>query len=137
MEPEQKADYLIKKFGDLAEDVALECKNTVDAARTPYWLHTLASLQDLRVKGIIAKDINKKSEWMVTYMYANKELCTMMVKAMHAFGESGRFTFEEAEQVVALIRAEPLPDLTGNDFREAWLDFRCILSKKIFDLFGK
>lgn len=47
MRPEQKAKYLIDKFGFLAEDVAEECKRS--SYSQPYWDDVLKALYNERV----------------------------------------------------------------------------------------
>lgn len=52
MTPEHKAHYLIDKFGNMAEEVAKECKDSVDAARTRYWIAVLDALIIERLRRI-------------------------------------------------------------------------------------
>ena len=52
MTPKHKVHYLIDKFSNMAEEVAEECKRSVDAARTPYWVAVLEALKIERLKRI-------------------------------------------------------------------------------------
>jgi hypothetical protein len=52
MTPEHKAHNLLDRFKDMAEEVAEECKRSVDAVRVPYWVAVLDSLKIERLKRV-------------------------------------------------------------------------------------
>lgn len=78
-----------------------------------------------------------ESKWIISYVLNSdeKSLSTLQLLANSDFNEVGRFTSEEAKNVIKLIHKEPVPDFSKS--LEDWDEFNKKLKTKIFNLYKK
>jgi hypothetical protein len=76
-------------------------------------------------------------KYFVSYVLQSdcKSIIPITLVAMPLFGEVGKYTLEESQEVVKFIQNYRVPDFT--DSLKGWEEFTIKLNKEIFDLYGK
>jgi hypothetical protein len=83
------------------------------------------------------KQRKNQRKYFVSYVLQSdcKSITPITIIAMPLFGEKGRFTLEESQEVVKLIERTEVPDFSKS--LEGWFEFTAMLNRQIFELYGK